>query len=120
MTFQMRWLVLPLILLQLLWLPTVAGATEMIRVTGRAAIEPRGQDAAERLALEDALYMAAMAGGAELNGFSMVENGILVGETVLLRPVRVLPAYAGQQFVSRVSQYQYQKKYHHIFMMMDM
>ena len=86
MTFQMRWLVLPLILLQLLWLPTVAGATEMIRVTGRAAIEPRGQDAAERLALEDALYMAAMAGGAELNGFSMVENGILVGETVLLRP----------------------------------
>jgi hypothetical protein len=85
-TFQMRWLVLPLILLQLLWLPTVAGATEMIRVTGRAAIEPRGQDAAERLALEDALYMAAMAGGAELNGFSMVENGILVGETVLLRP----------------------------------
>jgi len=86
MTFQMRWLVLPLILMQSLWLPTIVAATEMIRVTGRAAIEPRGQDAAERLALEDALYMAAMAGGAELNGFSMVENGILVGETVLLRP----------------------------------
>ena len=86
MTFQMRWLVLPLILMQSLWLPAIVAATEMIRVTGRAAIEPRGQDAAERLALEDALYMAAMAGGAELNGFSMVENGILVGETVLLRP----------------------------------
>ena len=86
MTFQIRWLVLPLILLHSLWLPTIVAATEMIRVTGRAAIEPRGQDAAERLALEDALYMAAMAGGAELNGFSMVENGILVGETVLLRP----------------------------------
>ena len=86
MTVQMRWLALSLILLQSLWLPTSVGATEMIRVTGRATIEPKGQDAAERLALEDALYMAALAGGAELNGFSMVENGILVGETVMLRP----------------------------------
>ena len=42
MTFQMRWLVLPLILMQSLWLPTIVAATEMIRVTGRAAIEPRG------------------------------------------------------------------------------
>ena len=48
MTVQIRWLALSLVLLQSLGLPTAVGATEMIRVTGRATIEPQGQDAAER------------------------------------------------------------------------
>ena len=35
---------------------------------------------------------------------------------ILLRPVRVLPAFSGQQFVSRVGQYRYEKNYQRIFM----
>jgi hypothetical protein len=86
MNIHPHWLAVPVLLIQLLCAPMAFGTTEIVTVIGRAAIEPSGQDSAERLALEDALYMAAMAGGAELDGYSVVENGILVGESVTLRP----------------------------------
>jgi uncharacterized lipoprotein YmbA len=35
---------------------------------------------------------------------------------ILLRPVRVMPAFSGQQFVSRVGQFRYEKDYQKIFM----
>ena len=82
----MRYLALPLVVLQLAFATVAAYATERVQVIGRAAIEPRGPATAERLALEDALYMAAIAGGAELDGYSLMENGILVDEAVMLRP----------------------------------
>ena len=61
-------------------------AAERVTVTGRAAIGTDGETAARRDALEDALFLAAVAGGADVRGFEMAENSIMVGDTVLLRP----------------------------------
>lgn len=61
-------------------------APQLVTVTGRAVIGPAGRDAARRAAMEDALYLAALEGGADLDAYSLTENGILVGESVLLRP----------------------------------
>lgn len=74
MNIHPHWLAVPVLLIQLLCAPMAFGTTEIVTVIGRAAIEPSGQDSAERLALEDALYMAAMAGGAELDGYSVVKR----------------------------------------------
>lgn len=77
-----------------------ATAREPVHVTGRAAIGSGGAEAARRAALEDALYLAALEGGADLSGFSLAENGILVGETVILRPQsRILDFYIREERV---------------------
>lgn len=61
-------------------------AAEMVRVTGRAALQSGNDTVARRNALEDALYQASLAGGAALDGFTVVDTGILTGDTILLRP----------------------------------
>jgi len=59
---------------------------DLVRVTGRAAVTDNNTDRAQRIALEDALYLAALAGGADVSGFSMADNGVLTGESILMRP----------------------------------
>ena len=65
--------------------PSVVAA-EMVRVIGRAALQSGNDTVARRNALEDALYQASLAGGAALDGFTVVDTGILTGDTILLRP----------------------------------
>ena len=65
-------------------LPDVAQA-EMVRATGRAALMAGGDDVARHRALEDALYLAAIEGGVDVDGFSVVESGVLTGESIMLR-----------------------------------
>jgi hypothetical protein len=61
-------------------------AADMVRVTGRAALQIGDDAGARRIALEDALYQASLAGGAELDGFTVADQGVLTGDTILLRP----------------------------------
>lgn len=63
----------------------VAATAEMVRVTGRAALTPNDIPGSRRRALEDALYLAAMKGGADIDAFSAVDMGILTAESILLR-----------------------------------
>lgn len=79
---QMR-LLAPVLLLILTCGP---GFADMVRVTGRAAVTDNDTDRAQRFALEDALYLAALEGGADVSGFSMADNGVLTGESILMRP----------------------------------
>ena len=72
-------------MLVLLLVPQTSVA-EMVRVTGRAALEAGNDTLMRRRALEDALYQASLAGGAEVDGFSLADQGVLAGEAVLLRP----------------------------------
>jgi hypothetical protein len=64
--------------------PVVATA-EMVRVTGRALLAPNDIPGSRRRALEDALYLAAMKGGADVDAFSAVDMGALTAESILLR-----------------------------------
>jgi len=59
---------------------------EMVRVTGRAALVDGNTVLAQRRALEDALYLAALEGGADVSGFSMSDHGVLTGESILMQP----------------------------------
>lgn len=73
-----------LVLTALVW--AAPAAAELVRTTGRAAFQAGDEGAMRRSALEDALYLAALEGGADIDGFSVVEKGVLTGETILLRP----------------------------------
>ena len=64
-----------------------AGEASMHEVTGKAAItDDVSPDRARRLALEDALYQAAMQGGAAIDGFSAMDASTILSEEMVLRP----------------------------------
>lgn len=63
----------------------VAATAEMVRVTGRAVLAPNDIPGSRRRALEDALYLAAMKGGADIDAFSAVDMGVLTADSILLR-----------------------------------
>ena len=61
-------------------LPTKSNAEDddlsFIISTGRAALNtPEETDLARRRALEDALYLASLEGGAKINGYSAIDSG---------------------------------------------
>ena len=60
---------------------------EMVTVTGRAVIQhEEAVDEARNLALEDALYYAALEGGAQVNGYSAVDETTSLQEMFIVRP----------------------------------
>jgi len=70
-----------------LMMTTVVPATaEMVRAVGRAAYVDGDVDLSQRRALEDALYLAALEGGADVSGFSISNQGVLSGDSILMRP----------------------------------
>ena len=62
-------------------------ALQLVTATGRAAIIPDEQTEETRTrALEDALYSAALLGGAEIDGFSSVQAGTQLDDHFVVRP----------------------------------
>ncbi len=60
---------------------------KFIETTGRAVIEDDETiDISRRRALEDALYLAALHGGAKINGFSAVNTDTSIQENLVVRP----------------------------------
>ena len=78
-----RYLLVPILMVALFPANSFA---DMVRVTGRAALVDGNTELAQRRALEDALYLAALEGGADVSGFSMSNQGILTGESILMQP----------------------------------
>ena len=67
---------------------------KMIQSTGRAAIlEDISKDEARNLALEDALYYAALKGGAQIDGFSHVNSETALEDEFLVRPISKILDY---------------------------
>ena len=58
-----------------------------IETTGRAIIQnDETIDSSRRRALEDALYLAALHGGAKINGFSAVNTDTSIQENLVVQP----------------------------------
>ena len=58
-----------------------------IETTGRAVLESEQElDTSRRRALEDALYLAALHGGAKINGFSSVDTDTSIQENLVVKP----------------------------------
>ena len=68
----------------LFFLKSMAFSTENIKfveTTGRAYIEnEQSISIARRMALEDAIYIAAMTGGAKINGFSSIDKETIISD----------------------------------------
>ncbi len=65
----------------------VENQIKKISALGRIYIDNLSEDVARRRALEDALYMASLKGGASVDGFSSINSGTELTESVLVRPV---------------------------------
>ena len=60
---------------------------KFIETTGRAVIDQENQiDLSRRRALEEALYLAALHGGAKINGFSSVKTDTSIEENLVVQP----------------------------------
>ena len=70
-------------------------SVQMVSVTGRAVIQHEDTvDEARDLALEDALYYAALEGGAQVNGYSAVDESTSLQEMYIVRPVARILDYS--------------------------
>ena len=94
------WTVLMTIFLPQLAVSKVMQATgfpsvNMVTVTGRAVIQHEDTvDEARDLALEDALYYAALEGGAKIDGYSAVDETTSLQEMFIVRPASRILDYA--------------------------
>ena len=80
---------------------------KLIISTGRAAIEsPEETSLARRRALEDALYLASLRGGAKINGFSSVGSGTELTENFVVRPTTKILDYAVVKEVIKETHYE--------------
>lgn len=65
-----------------------------IETTGRAVIEKEEPiDISRRRALEEALYLAALHGGAKINGFSVVDTDTSIQEELVVQPASQILDY---------------------------
>ena len=66
----------------------------MVETVGRAVIQgDQGAENARMLALEEALYLAALRGGAKINGFSAIETNSAISESFVIRPASNIVDY---------------------------
>lgn len=59
---------------------------KLVNATGRSVIINNDLDAAKKRALEEALYLASLQGGAKVDGFSSIDNQTNLNENLLVRP----------------------------------
>ena len=70
-------------------------ALRFIETTGRSVIEnDETTDVSRRRALEDALYLAALHGGAKINGFSAVNTDTSIQENLVVQPASQILDYS--------------------------
>ena len=66
----------------------------MVQSTGRAVIQDADAvSEAREMALEDALYYAALKGGAKIDGYSAVDEQTALSETIIVRPATEILDY---------------------------
>jgi len=65
----------------------LAGGFDFVQTTGRAVIQHQdGESEARMMALEDALYTAALQGGAQIDGFSLIATDTAIDDHFVVRP----------------------------------
>ena len=70
-----------------LFCPIMANSeVKFVEVTGRSVIEDNSPLLSKNSALEDALYLAALEGGAKISGYSIVDKFSNLKEEVIVRP----------------------------------
>ena len=80
---------------------------EFVTSVGRAALDsPEDTTVARRRALDDALYLASLQGGAKVNGFSAVGTGTELTDNFVVRPTTKILDYAILKEVIKETHYE--------------
>ncbi len=88
-------LVLPAMFVLLGSMLASAKAFEFVQTTGRAIIMHQdAEQEARMMALEDALYSAALQGGAEIDGFSIITTDTAINDHFVVRPASRILDYS--------------------------
>ena len=72
----------------------INSSVNIVRASGRAVTSGLEDTEAKRRALEDALYIASLKGGAEIDAYSSVNAGTELTENILVRPAARILDYA--------------------------
>merc|ERR1711998_529887 len=75
-----------LVFIILLFPMIVNAQVKFVEVTGRSVIEENAPALSKNNALEDALYLAALKGGANISGYSIVDKFSNLKEEIIVRP----------------------------------
>ena len=71
-----------------------ATSLEMVETTGRAIFQTEAEkDKARILALEEALYLAALSGGAKIDGYSSITTNSAISDNFVIRPASNIVDY---------------------------
>ena len=57
-----------------------------VEATGRSILLPQNIETSRKRALEDALYLAALKGGADINGFSAIRSNTIINDQSVVKP----------------------------------
>ncbi len=57
-----------------------------VEATGRSILLPENIETSRKRALEDALYLAALKGGADVNGFSAISSNTIINDQSVVKP----------------------------------
>ena len=64
---------------------------KQVEATGRSIVLPENIETSRKRALEDAIYLAALKGGANVNGFSAISSNTIINDQSVIKPTnRVL------------------------------
>ena len=59
---------------------------KQVEATGRAILLPENIETSRKRALEDAIYIAALKGGADVNGFSAISSNTVINDQSVIKP----------------------------------
>lgn len=79
-------LILNIIVLFSSYLLANENSVRMVMTNGRAVIIDNNIEQAKKRALDDALYLASLQGGAKINGFSSIDQNTNLKESLVVRP----------------------------------
>ena len=59
---------------------------KQVEATGRSILLPENVETSRKRALEDAIYIAALKGGADINGFSSISSNTIINDQSVVKP----------------------------------
>jgi len=58
---------------------------KQVEATGRSILLPENIETSRKRALEDAIYLAALKGGADVNGFSAISSNTIINDQSIIK-----------------------------------
>ena len=98
---------------------------KQVEATGRSILLPENIESSRKRALEDAIYIAALKGGADVNGFSAINSNTIINDQSIVKATnrvldfKILSENQNKEFltikISAVVGGKLSKKYHRVY-----